>query len=271
MSDKETTDSELDRLQRDLLVFLTHRIAEMGVGGQSPAVELNKAIVEAIVRQNREAAQAAAGEVERQARAGMADLASRLDRIEQGLAAARMEPAPGAFAEPRKPGAHRSGARALANRAERDQGNASFPDEADLSEASRPDDAEPLGDGDAQEDEDGFVASDPGKGWMAHARLAMLAAALLLPAGVLGLGWYSTWQDKVAAVVRQKAMTEDKLGFCELAGEAIRALDKPADAPVATTVTPAPTASAASGSATAQSPEQQRLATAAAQLCRKDD
>lgn len=274
MSDNETPDSELERLQRDLLVFLTHRIAEMGVDGPAPAVGLNKAIVEAISRQNREAARAAAGEIERQARAGMADLVARLERIEQNLTAARMEPSSRPGPEG-KPGAHRSGARAFADRSEREQGHALAHDETRQPDARGADEGGRSGDGefDVPEEGDGLPEAASRRRWksarMAGARPAILAAAMLIPAAGLGTAWYATWQDKVAAVNQQKAMAQEQLGFCEMANEAIRALGKPADAPAGATTAPDRQADATAGTAPVQSPEQERLASAAAELCGK--
>ena len=274
MSDKETTDSELERLQRDLLVFLTHRIAEMGVDGQAPAVGLNKAIVEAIVRQNREAAREAAGEVERQARAGMADVIARLERIEQTLTTARME-TPSRPAPEGKPGAHRSSARAFAERSEREQGHAAARDETGPPDARGANEGGRSGDGggNVPEEGDGLPEAASRRGWqsprMTGARPVILAAAMLIPAAGLGTAWYATWQEKVAAVDQQKAMAQEQLGFCEMANEAIRALGKPADAPEGATTAPDRQAGAAGGAAPAQSPEQERLASAAAELCGK--
>lgn len=275
MSDNETPDSELERLQRDLLVFLTHRIAEMGVDGQAPAVGLNKAIVEAIVQQNREAAREAASEVERQTRAGMADLVARLERIEQSLTAARMEPASLPAPEGGKPGAHRSGARAFAERSDREQGHAAAPDETGQADAGRAGDSGLAGDGDAPEADDGQPESGSAKGWkagrMAGLQPVILAAAMLIPAGGLGLAWYAAWQDKIAAMDQQKAMAQEQLGFCEMANEAIRALGKPAEAPAGATTAQDRQADATAGTTPAQSPEQERLASAAAELCGKDN
>ena len=245
MPENQPSETELDRLQRELLVFLTHRLAEMGVEGQAPAVSLNQAVVDAIARQNDQAARAAAAEVDRQLGSGLAAIAARFDRLESRLAQGGQEAAPARAApfESGRPATVRSpmhGQSLHLPPALPDEG----PDNTGQAEAL------PLPDSD-----------EPGRGKRSIGMLpiaAIVISALAIAALVLAL--VTTMGQRDTARAAQRALANNQSAFCAMAGEAIRALP-PADA--------APNGGDGGTGETppAGPPEQERLARAAAELC----
>jgi hypothetical protein len=217
----------------------------MGLEGQSPAVTLNTAIVEAIARQNHEAARAAAAEMDRQLANGLAGLTARLDRMERSLAAGPDAGSNAGFGKGRAATAARLAGGDPA------PGGAMPPPEL----------PEPLPPLMVEEDRDhprragGWRAIGP---WPV---VAIIACTLAIAALVAGL--VMTMERRDAALAAQRDLANNQSAFCTMAGEAIRALP-PVDA-AADPAAPAPAPNPAGP------PEQERLARAAAALCGTGD
>lgn len=264
MSENQSRETELERLQRELLVFLTHRIAEMGVEGQSPAVALNKAVVKAITQQNREAARLAAAELSKPLSASLSELAARLERLERRLAAGEASPA-----LPTGPGRHR---RPVTTDVAEDEMDAPF-GMADASPRDAPSYATP----DLADPEDLTVQpatedtsddSRPSWGWRSTGALPTTAIALsfaVIVIAVMGYAMLVILNQRDAEGAARRMLLKDTNAFCTIAGEAIRALPA-ADAP-GDRASAAPTPVSPSSPDPTPLPEQERMAQAAAKLC----
>lgn len=246
MPENQPSETELDRLQRELLVFLTHRLAEMGVEGQAPAVSLNQAVVDAIARQNDQAARAAAAEVDRQLGSGLAAIAARIDRLERRLAQGGQEAAP-ARAAP-----FESGRPATVRGPVPDHSPHPAPALADEGQDGKEQaEPQPLADSD-----------EPVRGKRSIGLLPIAAIVIsTLAIGAMVYALVTTMGQRDTARAAQRTLANNQSAFCAMAGEAIRALP-PADA--------APPDGADGGTGETPSagpPEQERLARAAAELC----